>query len=481
MSLVRQTSTYFVANAASAAFGLANVVIFTRLIAPADYGVYVVGTAFSGIVVAVLFTWLRQGLLREEAKADGTDVRGTVMLGLLATCLPFVPLFVLISYLTANDWLATAAASVFAICVGFFEMSQELQRARQQSLDVLRSTLLRAALVSLFGTVAILCGAGGRLLLLSGALAYLASAGLSATKAWRGTRINLRDPRLVPLLRWGVPLTASMALLGTSAMVDRFLVAYVLGAKAAGQYGAAVDLVRQALIIPAISASSAFVPIAVRLLASEGEAATRNHLEHCNELLLAITLPCCIGYALLASRIGHVVLGPDFRSAADAIMPVVAIAVILQVLVNQYLHIGFFLSNKTHYYILNTATALVIGTVVSYLLIEMFGLRGAAWSRVVSEAIGLGSAVVLVRRAFPMPWPIGRIARVLAATASMACVVTILDRHLAAQDPPTLVSLVVAGAGAYAAACWGFDVAGARARLARALVWLSARPGVGHR
>jgi len=478
MSLVRQTSTYFVANAASAAFGLANVVIFTRLIAPADYGIYVVGMAFSGIAVAMLFTWLRQGLLREEAKADGTDVRGTVMLGLLTTCLPFVPLFALASYLTANDWLATAAASILAISVGFFEMSQELLRARQQSLAVLRSTLVRATLVSLFGTVAILCGADGRLLLLSGALAYLASAALSVTRAWRGTRIDFRDPRLVPLLKWGLPLTASMALLSISAMTDRFLVAFVLGAKAAGQYGASVDLVRQALIIPAISASSAFVPIAVRLLASEGKAATRDHLERCSELLLAITLPCCVGYALLASRIGHVVLGPDFRSAADAIMPVVALAVILQILVNQYLHIGFFLSNKTHFYIVNTATTLVVGTAISYVLIEAFGLSGAAWSRVVSEGVGLCSALVLVRRAFPMPWPTGRIVRVLAATASMALVVAVVDRRLEAKDLPTLLSLVSAGAIAYAAACWGFDVAGTRARLARAFIRLNARAQV---
>jgi len=475
MSLVRQTSAYFVANAASAAFGLANVVIFTRLVAPAEYGVYVVGMAFSGIVVAILFTWLRQGLLREEAKADGTDVRGTVMLGLLITCLPVAPLFALVSYLTANDWLTTAAASILAISVGFFETSQDLLRARQQSLAVLRSTLLRAALVSLVGTIAVLCGAGGRLLLLSGAFAYAASAVVSVTGAWRGTRVDLRDPRLKPLFTWGVPLTASIALLAISTMADRFIVAYVLGAQAAGQYGASVDLVRQALIIPAISASSAFVPIAVRLLASEGEAATRNHLEHCNELLLAITLPCCIGYALLASRIGHVVLGPEFRSAADAIMPVVAIAVILQVVVNQYLHIGFFLSDRTHFYIINTATALVLGTAISFILIEAFGLRGAAWSRVVSEGVGLCSALFLVRRAFPMPWPIGRIVRVLAAVAAMALVVAALDRGLEAQDLPALLSLVCAGAMAYAAACWGFDVAGARGRLARAFVRLNAR------
>jgi O-antigen/teichoic acid export membrane protein len=476
VTLVRQTSTYLVANAASAAFGLLNVVIFTRLIRPADYGVYVVGTALSGIIVAMLFTWLRQGILREEAKADGNDIRGTIILGFVTTCLPIPLLFSTASYLMAMDWRATAAASTLAICVGFFEMSQETLRARLQSMQVLRSTLLRAALVSIVGTVAILFGAGGRLLLLSVAVAYLASTLLSVTSAWRGTIVHLRDPRLKPLFVWGLPLTISMAILAISAMMDRFTVAYLLGAQAAGEYGASVDLVRQALLIPAISASSAFVPIAVRLLANDGETATRNHLNHCLELLLAITLPCCIGYALIASRIGHVVLGPEFRSAAEFIMPIVAISVIVQIIVNQYFHISFFLANKNKYYIANAMATLVIGTAISFVLIQSFGLRGAAWGRLVSEIIGLISVIVLARRAFLMPFPLARVARVLASTAAMALVVAGLDPLFEAWDKAALITLIPTGAIVYAAACWFFDVADMRAKFANTLLRLNSRP-----
>ena len=57
MNLMRQTATYFVANIASAAFGLLNVIIFTRLIHPADYSIYVIGVSFAAILVPVLSTW----------------------------------------------------------------------------------------------------------------------------------------------------------------------------------------------------------------------------------------------------------------------------------------------------------------------------------------------------------------------------------------------------------------------------------------
>lgn len=475
MSLVRQTSTYFLANAASAVFGLLNVVIFTRLIGPGEYGIYVVGNAFCGILTAVLFTWLRQAILREESKEDSADIRGTVVLGFAVTCLASPLLYFAASYFLVMDWRATAATIALGFMVGFFELGQELLRARQRSMLVLRSTILRAVLVSTFGTAAIVIGGGGASLLFSGAAAYLAASGIALAGMWRGTKIKIRDPLLRPLIVWGLPLTLSMAVLAVSAMVDRFTVAYLLGAEAAGKYGASVDLVRQSLIIPAISASAAFVPIAVRILAKDGERATAEHLKYCLELLSAITLPCCIGFALLAPRVGNVILGPEFRDTAASIMPVVAIAVIVQILVNQYLHISFLLANKNRYYIINTAITLVLGTLVSALLIAKFGLHGAAWGRVASEAIGLLSALVLVGRAFPMPFSGLRIAKIGLATLAMAAAVAGLNPLFAGWDKAALAVLIPLGAAVYFGCCWLLDVIQLRAKLAGAIGALQAR------
>ena len=47
--LLGQTAINFAANVFSAAFGLVNVVIFTRLFAPAEFGIYVLGAGFAAI------------------------------------------------------------------------------------------------------------------------------------------------------------------------------------------------------------------------------------------------------------------------------------------------------------------------------------------------------------------------------------------------------------------------------------------------
>ncbi|MDQ0467276.1 lipopolysaccharide biosynthesis protein [Labrys wisconsinensis] len=476
MTLVRQTATYFVANAGSAAFGLLNVVVFTRLFGPAEYGVYVIGNGLAAILGALLFTWLKQAILREEAKADGTDIRGTVLLGFGLSCLAFPVIYIVASRLVALEGRAVAASILLALCVGFFELGQELLRARLQAGLYMRATLVRAVLVSAFG-VAVTFFAGGLGLLLSGAAAYLASAGLTLRGVWTGAKLRLRDPRLWPLAVWGFPLTVSISVLALSSAIDRFIVAHILGAAAAGEYGASVDLVRQALIIPAISASSAFVPMAVRLLANEGPAATRRHLDDCLELLLAVTLPACIGFAVTAPHIADLILGPDFRPTAHAIMPIVAVAVVFQIATQQYLHIGFLLANRNVFYIVNTASTLAFNVVATSLLIGVLGVAGAAWGRVATEAFGFLNALILARWAFPMPLPPLRIARVAAAVAVMAVVVAALDRLLpAALDRVSLALLIPAGALAYVAACWVLDVAQVRARLGRTL---AARFGAG--
>jgi O-antigen/teichoic acid export membrane protein len=268
----------------------------------------------------------------------------------------------------------------------------------------------------------------------------------------------------------GIPLTVSLTLLALSSVIDRFIIAHLIGPAAAGQYSAGVDLVRQSLIIPAVSASAAFMPLAVQINANQGREAARAHLDECLEFLLAIMLPACIGFAVVSSHIANVILGPDFRSMAVEVMPIVSVAVIFQIMSYQYLHISFLLSERNTFYLLNTGSALAVNLVVSYLLIQRFGAIGAAWGRLVAEAFGFSCALLLTRWAFPMPVPYLRLTRVLIATIVMAIVVRSLELALHLDDKDALAVLLPAGIVTYLTMCWLLNIAKSRYRLNRGLL-----------
>jgi O-antigen/teichoic acid export membrane protein len=460
--LIRQASINLSANVLSALLGLLSVFVFTRLFSAHDYGIYLLGVGFASVISVALIGWFRNLILSEHARDDGTDIRGLVMSGYLVACLS-APIAYGLARLVGLDSSAAAAAVGLAIAVGLFELTQDLVRARLKAITAMKATLVRALAVLCLGTGFSLIDRTGFLLLISSALAYLLAVWVQA-RAWRGTVVKFEGSALLAAAKHGLPLTISLTLLAVSSVTDRFMIANLVGAADAGKYVAGLDLVRQTLMMPAISAAAAFFPMAVLIHANQGRTAVHSHLTECAELLFSITLPACLGFAVIAPHIANVVLGADFRETAAAIMPIIAVAVVFQILTQQYLHVSFLLSGRNSFYLINTVSIIAANVVLSVLLIDRYGVVGAAWARLGADIFGFVCALILSRRAFPIPIPLGRLALTMIAGLMMALVVGALDWALHVSDLTACIILAAAGLASYAALCWAFDISRLRAR-----------------
>ena len=460
--LIRQATINLSANVLSALLGLLSVFVFTRLFSAHDYGIYLLGVGFASVISVAFIGWVRNLILSEHAKDDGAEIRGLVISGYLVACLS-APLAYGLGRLVGLDSWAAAAAVGLAIAVGLFELTQDLVRARLLAVTAMKATLVRALSVLCLGVVFTLIDRTGFLLLASSAVAYLLAT-LVQARAWRGAVIKFDGPALLSAAKHGLPLTISLTLLAVSSVTDRFMIANLVGAADAGKYIAGLDLVRQTLMMPAISMAAAFFPLAVLTLANQGPAALRSHLGECAELLFSVTLPACLGFAVIAPHVANVVLGVDFRATAAEIMPVIAVAVVFQILTQQYLHVSFLLSGRNSFYLINTASIIAANVVLSYVLISEYSVVGAAWARLGADVFGFACALILSRRAFPIPIPLRRLALTLIAGLMMALLVGALDRYLHVSDLAACVILVLAGLTGYAALCWAFDISRLRAR-----------------
>jgi O-antigen/teichoic acid export membrane protein len=460
--LIRQSAINLSANVLSALLGLLSVFVFTRLFSAHDYGIYLLGVGFASVISVAFIGWFRNLILSEHAKDDGAEIRGLVISGYLVACLS-APLAYGLGRLVGLDAWAAAAAVGLAIAVGLFELTQDLVRARLLAITAMKATLIRAVSVLCLGVIFTLIDRTGFLLLASSAVAYLLAT-LVQARAWRGTVVKFDGPALLSAAKHGLPLTISLTLLAVSSVTDRFMIANLVGAADAGKYIAGLDLVRQTLMMPAISMAAAFFPLAVLTLANQGPAALRSHLGDCAELLFSVTLPACLGFAVIAPHVANVVLGVDFRSTAAEIMPIIAVAVVFQILTQQYLHVSFLLSGRNSFYLINTASIIAANVALSYVLVSEYSVVGAAWARLGADVCGFACALILSRRAFPIPIPLRRLALTLIAGLMMALLVGALDRYLHVPDLAACVILVFAGVTGYAALCWAFDISRLRAR-----------------
>src|SRR5437879_13306192 len=110
--MLSQTFHYSVASVVSAAIGLLSAVVFTRLLSPEEYGVYVVGLSTAGIVSAMLFTWVRVSALRFQSEGGSVDVRATVLLAYFISVLA-APVALLIATLTSSVSIERNIAAIF--------------------------------------------------------------------------------------------------------------------------------------------------------------------------------------------------------------------------------------------------------------------------------------------------------------------------------------------------------------------------------
>src|ERR1700754_1798783 len=159
--MVKQTIHYMIASIVSAATGLLSAIVFTRLLTPEEYGVYVIGLSTAGIVSAMLFTWVRVSALRFQSEGGSVDIRTTIFLAYLLSALASPIAFVIATLTTSVSIERNIAAVLFAVGLGIFELSQELLKARLQSVAFMFASITRACMAFLLCLGAALLGGGG--------------------------------------------------------------------------------------------------------------------------------------------------------------------------------------------------------------------------------------------------------------------------------------------------------------------------------
>ena len=392
--MLSQTFHYSVASVASAAIGLLSAVVFTRLLSPEEYGVYVVGLSTAGIVSALLFTWVRVSALRFQSEGGAVDVRKTIFVAYLISALA-APIALLVATLTTSVSLErNLAAILFALGLGLFELGQELLKARLQSLAFMSASIIRACLAFTLCLAAALLGGGGLCQLAMVTITYFVTTMLFAGTILRSPVAGPKISDLRTFAGFGIPITLSGIVFALHAALDRMLVFHFMGDHAAGQYGASADLVRQIILIPAVSIASATIPLAVRAYATGGAHEARPHLEFSLEILLAAVLPAVAGVALTSSYIAGVILGSEFRETAAQIMPILAFAWLFQSISQSYIHASFHLAKTPFMMTTQSIAMLIANLLVMPVLLARFGLAGAASSLVIVEAFGAGFRLV---------------------------------------------------------------------------------------
>ncbi|HTX49720.1 MAG TPA: lipopolysaccharide biosynthesis protein [Caulobacteraceae bacterium] len=460
---------YLPMNVVQGLVGLASIVVFTRWLSPADYGVYALSFSAMSLAHTLVFTWMEAAMARfyaPEAEAKRLPEHfATIYRCWALAAVAFIVLAGGTLWLWRADSglkLAIGAGLAAILARSLLKLNTERRRAAG---DVRGAALTDMA--QTLGGFAI--GAG---LIVAGLRGAAPVAGMGAAAAvvlmfllpteLRHRRGGAFSPaRARAYAAYGVPVALSLILGLALATTDRFLLAAYLGDTAVGVYHAGYSLANRTLDVMFIWLGAAGGPALIVALERGGSDALEKAAREQASFMVALALPAATGLALVARPLAEVMVGPALRAGAAQVTPWIAASALFAGLTTYYSHQAFTLGRRTGLLLLAMAVPAAANIALCLVLIPRFGLPGAMWATTASYAVGLAASLVLGRLARALPIPLMSVAKAALASALMAAAVAALPA------PGGAVELALkAGVGvfAYGLAACALDVGGLRSR-----------------
>lgn len=298
-------------------------------------------------------------------------------------------------------WLIVAVVSAAAQFLVSLRLTVLQAAGRPVRFGVLRifQALLDVGLSLLFLLVLAL-GWQGRLVGITLAAVAAATAAMIFMRVERLLSFRPRITYIQDAVKFGAPLIPHVIGGTMLVMVDRVIITNVLGVGETGIYLLAMQ-VGMAFNLISDSVNKALAPWLLATL-NKRDANRDLRLVDFTYVYFFVVFVASIAFGYVAGLALPYIAGPEYASASDLIFYIVLGFSFtgMYLMVTNYV----FFAEKTGKLAFTTISVAVISSSLCYVLVSLYGLRGAAISFAVSQALLFVAVWVLSSRVHPMPW-----------------------------------------------------------------------------
>ena len=412
-----------------AIFGLAAVAVYTRILSPDEYGIYILVLTTAFFLEVFSFNWLNQAILRYYERYRKDDITVFFTTSLFIFCgisLAIAALFLLVFSFTGKMFdrrfgEVLIYLPVVLICSAGFKFILVMLRAKQASLrysvhmSINSAAKLATALVFIlvfaYQAEGILFG-----MALTSGVAFLWEV-IRMARRWSPSLHQFSTRLSGKMLRFGMPLLGMVLLNLILSVSDRYLLQVFKDAAQVGVYSAGYRIAETGVYSIVLFLNLAAFPVLIQVFESEGEDRSKALAEDLLAFYLVLLFPVVTGISILSEEIVAAMLGPEYHAARD-LLPWVSAGIASMGLGLYYVKC-FELKEKT-----NLIPFLYIGPALLNLLLNLWwiprwGMQGAAVSTFVAYLCCLLLLVVSSRKLIRWKFPWSTAAKATVASLLM--------------------------------------------------------------
>ncbi len=407
--LLGNTAVYALANVINGAIPFLLLPILTRVFTPQEYGLVTLVSAVIAVMGA--FTGLStHGAVSVKYFDKSINHPQFVGASLLVLCgsTTLILLFLLFAGNAISSWInlpkqwlfiaAVASAAQFVINIrlalwqihneppryGFFQVSQTLFN-------------LGLSLALVFWA---LWGWEGRtwgIVLSTIMFSFIAIASMHKSSLVSWSRNRDYEAKA---LAFGLPLIPHVLGGLIIAMSDRFILTSVLGLEAVGQYAVGIQM-GMVIAVLTDAFNKAYSPYLFSMLSQKNESNEIKIIQF-SYLMFAFFLSLALIYTMILPFLYSRFIGQSFENAL-LISKIASFSFAFQGM--YYVVVNFiFFKESTGKLSSLSLTCGILGILITYKLVHLNGINGAAWALLIIQIIFFAGAWCLSQRVFPLPW-----------------------------------------------------------------------------
>ena len=442
--MLRHTLVYFFMRAVNGAIGLAALYFLTRLLTPADYGLYALGISSVNVAASVAFQWLIVSVARfYPAHLDSTDAllnrAHRLFLAMAGVVVAGGLLWMGMNMGGPVPGSLVAIIAGSAVAMGLHNLHLQIMNARGEPLRWGLMTSIRAAGALTLAALAIEAGLGAGGALVGLGLACLLSVLLFGARwNWRTQQSTTRTVGSRALAVYGLPLAMTYVSTMVIDVSDRFMLAYWHGTAGVASYAAAYDLTQQSVGVVMNVFFLTGYPRITAAWEQQGVEGARKAMRPMAKSLLLAT-PVVVGiFVGMAPQIAQVMFGAQTGTGASELIPWITCAIAIGCIRAYFFDIAFHLKKSPQTLLWITGSMACINVGLNLVLIPAWGTQGAAISTLVAAIVGTVASWQFGRKADVYPQSGAEILKSLAALA-----IAVLAFRMAAPTNTTPVDILL--------------------------------------
>ena len=471
--LLKDSAVYISSAALSRAIALLLIPLYTRALAPGDFGVIDLMAVVAGFANLFVMLEIPQAVARYYPAAEGADkarYASTALWFTLASYTAFTAAGLLFAPLLARLVLDSEQhAGVFRIALlamwagGIFYFLQNQLRWRLQTMHYALVSILSTLVSSAVAVVLVVVMDMGVVGIFWGVLAGAVAGSLTALRLTRGDyRFEFDSAKFAEMLRFSSPLLVSSIAVLVSAFIDRVAIKQLLTIDDLGIYGIGQRFASAAGLL-LLGFQGTLTPLVTHYHA---EPATPLQLARTFRYFVAVALPANLALCVYAPEIVILFTAPAYYGA-HVIIPLLSTAMLLA---GMYVFApGLWLAKKTRITMQINIAAAAVNIVLNYALIPVWGIAGAAAATLTGALASFALHMTVSQKHYPLPIDWSRISMGAALYCAAVALGGAIDLPL---QQAVFVKFAVLTAGSFLIALAVLGAGEARALAERCLLIL---------